>query len=330
MARKLYDAIFAGGDKEVAGFCLTDVYVSDSGSVNGTGNAGDPISNFAVAMDKLAPGKAATLHVVGTWTLGGNFVSSMAPSLLTIVGEGTDAVISISGNTFKLGSNTKLDNLTLKTTGSGSYVFGCFNDVEITDSVKTDGTWNFYAGYNVYANAAVAGAAATVYDTATAVSSNRNSTVTVNGGTWTGFAGGNRRFAASAPFGIYSGNMTLTVGAGAKITGTDYIGIVGANYLTGAVTADIRAAGSTELPDYMTVGSTGSGTVYDVANNTGRIVRGEALMGDLDGSGVLDIRDALLMLRCALDEAFPYGYTYFGRQQVTLSDVFWIFAQIAG
>ena len=79
MARKLYDAMLGGGDKKVAGFCMTDVYVSDSGSINGAGTAADPISNFAVAMDKLAYNKDATLHVVGTWTLAGNFFSSMNP-----------------------------------------------------------------------------------------------------------------------------------------------------------------------------------------------------------------------------------------------------------
>jgi len=45
---------------------MTDVYVSDKGTINGTGTAADPISNFAVAMDKFAPGVDATLHVVGT------------------------------------------------------------------------------------------------------------------------------------------------------------------------------------------------------------------------------------------------------------------------
>ena len=73
-----------------------------------------------------------------------------------------------------------------------------------------------------------------------------------------------------------------------------------------------------------------SGVVYDEANNTGAIIHGDALMGDLDDNGAVDIRDALVMLRCALDEAFPYGYTYFGKKQVTLADVHWIFNQIAG
>ena len=329
MAKKLYDAILSGGDKEVKGFCMTDVYVSDSGSINGAGTAADPISNFAVAMDKLAYNKDATLHVVGTWTLAGNFFSSMNPSRLTIVGEGMDAVLVTSGDTFKLGSNTKIDNITLKSTktGTGSYIIACYNDVEITDSVKTEGSWNFYAGYNVFTRAEAVTAATTAYDTVASASSDRNCTVTVNGGTWVGFAGGNRRFAGGAPIGTYSGNMTLTVGAGAKITATDYIGIVGANYFTGTVTADIKA--DAELPDYMITGTL-SGVVYDEANNTGSIIRGEALMGDLDGSGIVDIRDALIMLRCALDESFPYGYTYFGKKHVTLVDVLWVLNQAAG
>lgn len=328
MAKKLYDAIFGSGDKKVPGFYRTDVYVSDSGRINGTGTAADPISNFAVAMDKFAYGKDATLHVVGTWTLAGNFYSSINPSHLTIVGEGADAVISISGNTFKLGSNTKIDNITLKSTEkSGSHIIACYNDVEITDSVKTDGVWNFYAGYNVFTRTEAASATATAYDTLASASSSRNCYIAVNGGTWNGFAGGNRRFAGGAPIGTYSGNMTLIVGAGATITATDYIGIAGANYLTGSITADIKT--SAVLPDYMITGTL-SGVVYDETNNTGTITRGEALMGDLDGSGAVDIHDALVMLRCALDEAFPYGYTYFGRRQVALADVLWIFNQIAG
>lgn len=326
MARKLYDAMLGGGDKKVAGFCMTDVYVSDSGSINGAGTAADPISNFAVAMDKLAYNKDATLHVVGTWTLAGNFFSSMNPSHLTIVGEGADAVLSISGNTFKLGSNTKLDNITLKSE-TGTHIIACYNDVEITDSVKTTGTWNFYAGYNVFTRAEAVAATATTYDTVASASSSRNAVITVNGGTWVGFAGGNRRFAGGAPIGTYSGNMVLTVGAGVKITATDYIGIVGANYLTGSVTADIKTDAA--LPDYMITGTL-SGVVYDEANNTGRIIRGEVLAGDFDGSGAVDIRDALIMLRCALDEKFPYSYAYFGRRHVTLADVTWILGQTAG
>ena len=73
-----------------------------------------------------------------------------------------------------------------------------------------------------------------------------------------------------------------------------------------------------------------SGVVYDKASNTGTITRGAVLMGDLDGSGTIDVKDALVMLRCALDEEFPYNYIYFGRRQVALTDVLWIFNQIAG
>ena len=121
--------------------------------------------------------------------------------------------------------------------------------------------------------------------------------------------------------------MTLIVGAGATITATDYIGIAGANYLTGSITADIKT--SAVLPDYMITGTL-SGVVYDEANNTGTITRGAVLMGDFDGSGTIDVKDALVMLRCALDEEFPYNYIYFGRRQVALTDVLWIFNQIAG
>ena len=82
------------------------------------------------------------------------------------------------------------------------------------------------------------------------------------------------------------------------------------------------------LPDYMTTGTL-SGVTYDAANNTGSIIHGDVPTGDLDRNGVIDIRDALIMLRCVLDGEFPYGSVYNGKTQVTLTDVLWLFAQIA-
>ena len=332
MAKKLYDAILCGGAKAVDGFCLTDVYVSDSGSINGAGTADDPISNFAVAMDKLAYGEPATIHVVGTWTLGGNFVSSAAPSKLTIVGEGENATLSITGNgnTFKLCCDTRIDNLTLQAaTGS---VFGYYHNVEITASVKTVGTFGFYAGYNVFADASKVGVKVTAYDTVASVSSDRDCTVVINGGTWNSFGGGNRRYdddAPTAPIGTYSGSMALYVGEGATLTGAGNIGICGANYLTGSIAAKLSTAADEVLVDYMAVGSL-SGITYDAAKNTGSVVRSDLLTGDLDENGAVDVRDALIMLQCALDDDFPYGIVYYGKTQVTLIDVLWVFRQIAG
>lgn len=331
MAKKLYDAILGTGAKEVENFYMTDIYVSDSGTRNGAGTADDPISNWAVAMDKLEAGKPATVHVIGTITYNSNFVTSLAPSKLTIVGEGTNAKLSLSGNTVKFCSDIKIDNLKLEstcTTSGGTTVFAYYNDVEITDSVETSGTWNFYAGYNVWTDADLASATSTTYDTVVGISDDRDCTVTICGGTWTGFAGGNRRCVAAAPIGTYSGDMTLTVGGSAEIVGTSYIGVVGANYLTGTLTLNMLTTNSVELPDYMTTGTLATGITYDTANNTGRIVRNSVLMGDLDKNGTIDLRDALTMLNCVLNGNFTYGDCYFGRSHVSLTDVVWILTQI--
>ena len=44
---------------------------------------------------------------------------------------------------------------------------------------------------------------------------------------------------------------------------------------------------------------------------------------------MIDVRDALIMLRCVLDGKFTYGSAYNGKTQVTLTDVLWLLAQIA-
>ena len=333
MADKLYDAIF-NGVTEVSDFYRTDVYVSASGSPFGTGTASDPISSLPVAMDKFAPGVEATLHIIGEFTFASNFYGSIAPSKLHIVGEGDGAVLTVSGDAFKLGCDTRFDNLTLKTTStSGSHIMACYHNAMFTETVKTDGIWHFYAGYNVFATPEVAGSKASAFDTVESASSANDCTITVNGGTWTCFAGGNRRFHAAAPIGVYSGNMTLTVGGKASVVGSAFDGVVGANYLAGSLTANISGwQGTAVIPDFVGVGTLSNGIEYVPANNTGRVsITSEtpsSCMGDLDGSGAVDIVDALQMLRGAIGGDFAASGSYFGVSAVTLRDVLWILYRV--
>ncbi|MBR5011623.1 MAG: SGNH/GDSL hydrolase family protein, partial [Clostridia bacterium] len=290
---------------------LTDIYVSDSGSTYGAGTATDPIANIGYAFDLMERNANVTLHIVGTSTWvggkdGGNAYVSVAPSKITIVGEGEDAVIVTPlANTFKIGTDTKIDNVTLKTGTSAVSIIGCFNNVEITDTVKTEGTWSFYAGYNVFAN--VDPSTTATFDNVASASSDKDCTVTINGGNYATFVFGNGRFASNAPFGTYSGTLTASVGEGITMNGA-YVGVNGHNYLTGTINADIKSW-SGDVKEYAAHGSTGGGITYDFTANTGdvNITLAEGMTNkvlvalDFDGSGEYDFADFMMAVKYLVD-----------------------------
>lgn len=305
-----YNAAF-GGVYAPANYRLTDIYVSDSGRTYGAGTATDPIKNIGYAFDLMKRNADVTLHIVGTSTWvgesgGGNAFISAAPSKLTIVGEGNDAVIVTPlANTFKVGTDIKIDNVTLKSGTSAVSIIGCFNNVEITDTVKTDGTWSFYAGYNVFAKADPATTA--TFDSEASASSDNDCTVTVNGGNYATFVFGNGRFASNAPFGTYSGTLTATVGEGVTMNGA-YVGVNGHNYLTGTINATLNAWEG-DVREYAAHGSLGGGIVYNFGNNTGdvNITFAEGMTNnickalDFDGSGEYDFVDFMMAVKYVVD-----------------------------
>ena len=303
-----YNAAFKG-EYVPDEYRLTDIYVSDSGNPYGKGTADDPISAIDYAFTLMKPDVEVTLHIVGTVTIaggssGGNAALSMAPSKLTVVGEGTDAVLSMPlANTFKIYTDTKFDNLTLK--GALAIVCG-YNNIEITDSVKIDGTWDFYAGYNVYTTADPFTTA--TFDTVESASSDKDCIVTINGGTYKNFCLGNGRAAAKAPFGTYSGTMTATIGANVTVGNTNsavLYGINGRNYLTGTINATINNWGDRVINEYVPIGSVDASTVYEPASNTGDInitladgVDNDVIVAcDFDGNGKVTVNDFLISLK---------------------------------
>ena len=153
----------------------------------------------------------------------------------------------------------------------------CFNDFELTDTVKTEGTWSFYAGYNVFS--AVDPWTTVIFDTAESASSDKDCTITLSGGTFTNFLLGNRRFSGSAPFGTYSGNMTAVIGKKVSFaSGATYRAINGHNYVTGSVDVTVNSWPTGETIDaFAPTGAMTGGIAYDAAANTGKttITKGE-------------------------------------------------------
>ncbi len=307
MADKVYAAIF-DGVYTVNNFEMTDIYVSDSGRLDGTGTVDDPMSSITVAFGKAAP--EATIHIDGTVTFSANFCTPFYAEKLTLTGTGENSVLCIGGDSVKFGSDICINNLTLKTTLSSSAISACFNNVELTDSVKTEGPWCFNTGYNVFADQSLAGPKTTTYDTVDSASSDQDCVISLNGGYFYYFLGGNRRYSASAPIGTYSGDMTIHIGSGVTIGQNAMSGICGMNYLTGAITADIDAwQDGIVLRDYAGLYGINDPITFVATNNTGTVTMDidqglsptVRLAGDMNGDNVLSVLDAVSMLQYVLD-----------------------------
>lgn len=305
-----YNAAF-NGVYAPAEYRLTDIYVSDSGNAYGAGTKADPISNLGYAYDLMKRDANVTLHVDGTITFdGGNLYLSMAPSKLTVVGEGSNATLNASAaNTFKVGTDTKIDNITLAAGSSAISICACYNDIEITDTVKTNGVFDFYAGYNVFA--AVDPYTTATFDSTESASSDNDCTVTVNGGTYRNICFGNGRFDSNAPFGTYSGTMNAVVGEKAVVgagTGVAVLGVNGRNYLAGTINATLNSWAGDVL-EYASLGTISNKIKYDGSKNKGdiNITLGEGMTNkiivscDFNDDGNVTIADIMLSLRYMLD-----------------------------
>ncbi len=263
MANVLYGVIFEGNDATPDTYYSNDVYVSTSGKPFASGTKDDPISRLDIAFSMLPAGEEATVHIIGKVAFAESLYTPITPSKLTIVGEGSGAILENGSASFKLGSDIKFDNITLATADSTEF-YGCYYDVEMTDTVSLTGDWSFFAGHNIYAE----GATNAAHDTVASASSDEDCTIILKAnGTFTNFALGNRRCVGKAPFGTYSGNLTAYIGDNITITGTEHVGIIGQNYLTGNITVEMPE--ELVLPEYAPTYTVTSPIVYDSTKNTG-------------------------------------------------------------
>lgn len=346
MAEKVYDAIF-GGVTEVDGFRLTDVYASDSGTPFGAGTKEDPISYLPNAIDRMATNADVTLHIVGTLTFGGDSVSLPTyMQRLTIVGEGTNAVLNLSkAADVRLGCPTVFRNLTVNGRGASTAMVCRYFDLDIDKSVTLTGKWDLILGNIVQSDRSKIDVKTNMkFDSAESVSSDRDCTVRVLTGTWTRFFCGDRRISNHAPIGTYGGHMTVTVGGAAKITGmtaaatqaTLYAAVSGMNYLTGSIDATVDGWDSAlALADFAYIGSRSDIVPYTPSKNTGSVRLTTSAktirMGDLDGDGAVTVRDALLLVRAAVNGRLTDAQAehYFHTTAVTLTDVIWLLGRTA-
>ena len=329
MGEACYNAAFKG--VYTTDYEKTEIYISDSGRKDGKGTEDDPISFIPLAFGLAAADKEVTIYVKGTFTYGetvsDNLFFPCEPSKLNLVGVGNDAKFVFSGSSFKFGTDVKIDNITLEATSAG-FILSCFNDIEITETVKTVGKWHYYLGYHIFG---IGDPKTTnTFDTVESASSDNDCTVIINGGTFGEFVLGNGRRANGAPFGTHSGDITLVIGKGASVGSSTASGLVGQNYFTGTLNATINSWAGSTIKEYTARGSMDSTVVHVPEKNTGKVnvTLGSGVtstldvMGDFDGNGVLGLGDVLLALSYVLD-GFDNTKTgeYFGDRLDTLREV---------
>lgn len=338
MGEHCYNAVYNNTYAPANDYRLTEIYLSDDGTQFGDGTKASPINNIVYANGISAYDKEVTWYIDGTLTLPANtnIYLTGAPSKLNIVGVGSDAQLIIKGNTLKCGGNTRFDNITLVNNYTdATYLVGCYNSIEITDTVKTTSltgkNWHFCAGFVSFPIADEG--TSTQFDTVTSVSSDKDCTVSVYGGTFTRFVFGNIRNKGLSPVGTYSGDMTVNVGGNVSISDTEsYVGIVGHNYNKGNITAYINKWANREVAEYASVGTVTSPITYNKANNTGtvEIILPKGIVeGDFDGSGTVELADVVLSVEYFFKGVPADKQSYFGgKSSLTLVDILTIIAMI--
>lgn len=325
----LVDAIFRN-HCAAENFELADLYVSDSGTNNALCSAENPTNNLSIAIAKAAPD--AVIHIVDTYTctLPGSQFAVVLPAVnsLTLRGEGENPALKINGKYLLSQSELVLDNFTMTTTAGGSIMLqmGYYNaTLTETFSVPLTHKPMFCAGYVAFNGSEED----TYYNTAESVSADRDCEIRVLGGSYSYFLGGNYCYRDGAPFGTYGGNMTLYIGKNVELSGLDYSGIVGMNYLTGTVTAQLDAwAEDVPVYEYATRGAV-QAAKFNVAKNTGAVsvTLGDGMtnelivMGDFDGDLQLTMRDTLILLKRLLNNNFDQSENYFAKTSISLRDV---------
>ncbi len=310
MAQDVYSAIH-NDVYGVDNFAMSNVYVASDAVEYGAGTESSPASSLSIALSKCAPG--ATIHVKGVVDWNTTVAIPENLGTITIKGDSSDAAINFTADaTFQIGSNVIFDNIKIST-ASGKYVamFGNYHNVTFTESFTTSGDVQFYAGYRVVDDREQIDVySSTSYDTVASASSDKDVTVNVLGGTFAALTATNRRFTSYAPFGSYSGNMVFNVGKNVTVTNATNSGIVGMNYLTGTITANISGWGDVVMKDNMRIGSMLGKIAYVIGNNTGKltvnvadgVTVNRAITGDIDENGTVNVADLLVALRAVCND----------------------------
>lgn len=326
-ANNIYDAI-RNGKCLVEGFEQEHIWVKADGTENMEATESNPTSNLSIAMAKATDN--STIHIIGRvdYTKAGNTGWGMPTPVnvekITFKGETDDAALYLNGKHLHIKTDAEFDNIGVYTTAGGALHIACgYNNVTFTETFKCADAL-FAAGMIALGEDKASG----WYNSRESISSNDDCVITVNGGQFDYFLGGNYLFGGYLPsiYGTYGGNMTINIGPNVEITHNVRNAACGQNYLTGNITFNVASwpAGYV-VREFGYLGASTESASYNIMNNTGTITvnilngleNGVAKAEDLDASGAVDIKDTLTMLDYVLngvpaDVKNSYSPYYYG------------------
>ena len=331
----IYNAV-VGGVYALNDFAQDDIYVSADGTNNMEATISNPTSNLAVALAKAKD--HSTIHIIGTYdytkTDNANcgFPTPANVKDLKIVGEGEGAALNINAKHLHIKNDATFDNIGIYTTSSGTLQISCgYHNVTFTETFRCTGTL-FAAGMVTLGE----NKSDPYYNSRASVSADRDCVITVNGGSFNYFLGGNFLFSgyANAIYGTYSGNMILNIGPAVKIAASPRNGACGQNYLTGSITLNAAAWSNEAIRAYSYLGASTESASYNIMRNTGSVTvnladgfaREIAVAEDLNADGAVSVKDVLIAVQYLLngmpeqmvEEKSP---NFYGMTQMHLRDV---------
>ncbi len=348
-ADAIYNAVFNGVYFDEDFEKLSDIWVDGTnGTTDGDGSKEKPFKHMSLAFSHAA--EEVTIHIVGVYEdtnmkkdAGYHYDAIITPmnvKKITFVGEGEGAEWRLSSKILYLFGDVTFDNLKMYyshgTGGNALYLFCQFNNVTFTETFTTPAPEYciLMAGYCVHNDVITQKR----YTPAESVSTDKDCTINMNGGSFLYYLGGNLHFNSSnannAPYGIYSGNITVNIGKNAQFK-DKYAGgaMMGMNYFSGTLTANISSWNS-GMPVYTfskLTNQSAQAEKYDESNNTGTFAINLAegmtneivIAGDINADGNVNVVDVLAMIKHKVNNDYT-GYAarrYFDRESFSLANI---------
>ncbi|MBQ8837337.1 MAG: hypothetical protein IJ002_07525 [Clostridia bacterium] len=175
------------------------------------------------AVEKLG-GAGGTVVLANDITVSGDITVPEQSGNLTITSENGAKLIVSGSLIFEKNTNDNVITLDVPVAASDAVIYGGFNSVTFTENFTVNGTLDFYGGlYNVESdNGATTSRARYYYAQNQLITAELPYDITVNGGTFRNFMGGNYRLGYSSLLGSIAAPITVTINGGTFGTGVSY------------------------------------------------------------------------------------------------------------
>ncbi len=201
------------------------IYLNQStGSDSNNGLSADsPVQNLSMAYKMMTP-YGGTMNIMTNKLASSSSYYSTPECGGPVTIRGTSPDVQWQIDYFSISSEHIFDNITIYSRSNTTLIECKFNDVTFTDTVKTAcataGRYAFLVGghyqYGASSSSPYKNFTPTVKSLST-VSTDKDYTLTVNGGTWRSIKGGNWRHSGAAHVGSVDGNVTVNIGGNAVV-----------------------------------------------------------------------------------------------------------------